>query len=88
MAHSLLPPGYQLVALPFDGVIVRPHASATGVGKAIQELRPKYGARVTRLEPRRSVGDVGSETTLISREAVSGVRTSHWATGCIGFPER
>ena len=88
MTHSLLSSGYQLVALLFDGVIVRPHASAIGVGKAIQELRPKYGVRVTRMGPRRGVGDVGSEATLISREAGFGVRAAHRATGRIGFPGR
>ena len=61
MMRSLLSSGYHLVALLFDGVIVRPNESANGVDKAIQELRSKYGVRVTRIEIRRGADDIRSE---------------------------
>ena len=88
MTHSLISPGYHLVALLFEGVIVSPYASSIGVCKAIQELRPKYGARVTRIDPRRSEEDAESEAALVSREAGFGLRTPHWAAGCIDVPRR
>ena len=80
MKHSLLSSGYKLVALLFDGVLVRPNVSANGVDKTIQELWSKYGVRVTRMEIRRGVEDIGSETTPESLKAGFGLRAAHWVT--------
>lgn len=53
MAKSLLPRRYQHAALLFDGVIVRPAASALGADESIQEFWAPYGPRVKCREIRR-----------------------------------
>ena len=83
MMHSLLASGYQLVALLFDGVIVRPDDSATGVDKTIQDLWSKYGVRVTRIEIRRGVEDIGPDASSGSTKTGFGLSTAHWATAGI-----
>ena len=83
MTHSLLDSGYQLVALLFGGVIVRPDDSATGVDKAIQDLWSKYGVRVTRIEIRRGVENIGQDASSGPTKTGFGLSTPRRATAGI-----